>query len=159
MLAFLKHLEILILVFGILLHSAGFLWYWSFRKQYLLHTALRRSGGGVEHTTRRVPQCLTFKCEYSKLSRCFLVLQTKVPICSSHMETDLLLDPNWCQNVRGWSCLAAHVAVMIMNHLADYSKTLPAPSFPLLWRWALLSGLSISQNSLVSVYQEFSLFL
>lgn len=122
--AFLKHLGILILEFGILLHSAGFCWYCLFRKQYSFHIVFRKNRGGEDRMSRG----LVFHMGVQP------VIHGASP---SHRPRLLRTVLAWKQTFHlvqtgvriyiGWSCLCSS------NHLTDHPSTLHAPSFPHLW--------------------------
>lgn len=145
--AFLKHLGILILVFGILLHSAGFCWYCLFRKQYSFHIVFRKNRGRAD----RMSQGLVFHMWVQPVTH---------GASPSHRPRLLRTVLAWKQtfhlvqiDVRiyiGWSCLC------YSNHLTDHSSTLHAPSFPHLWIWVLPTGPPIFRNSSqFLIYKDF----
>lgn len=132
MLAFLKHLEILIFILGILLHSVGF-WYSSLRSSTYL---ILLSVGEKEKQN-------TSQTGFSVLRLLDMNIASYPQLLPTLIDSGLLHAVlTWKQILyfaqvgvrihRCWSCLVAHVAVMLMNSPIDYSGTLPS-LLPMVW--------------------------
>lgn len=112
-LAFLKHLAILSLIFGILLHSVGFCWY--FIQEAILILFSRR----VEEEQTRCLSAWSSTYEYSQLP---MVLHHLIDP-GSYMQFSLGNWPfAWAKLVSEHTRVgAAYVTVRLMNHLIDNS--------------------------------------